>query len=130
MFENSVHLMGRLTADPEIKTAGENQVSNFTVAINRPGKKDAHPEADFVRCVAWNKDADFLEKYFGKGDRIGIEGRLQVRNYDDKDGNKRSATEVVVSRLAFIEKKGTPSAQTSTPVDTADYDDGDDELPI
>lgn len=130
MFENNVHLMGRLTTDPEVKVAGENKVTNFTVAINRPGKKDAHPEADFVRCVAWNKDADFLEKYFGKGDRIGIEGRLQVRNYDDKDGNKRSATEVVVSRLAFIEKKGTPTAQTAPNTEPANYDDEDDDLPI
>jgi single-strand DNA-binding protein len=130
MFENNVHLMGRLTADPEVRVAGENKVTNFTVAINRPAKKDAHPEADFVRCVAWNKDADFLEKYFGKGDRIGIEGRLQVRNYDDKDGNKRSATEVVVSRLAFIEKKGTPTAQTAPSAEPANYDDEDDDLPI
>ena len=67
MFENSVHLMGRLTADPELKTFGDGAVvCNFTVAINRPVAKGEHPEADFVRCVAWRQTAELLEKYFGK----------------------------------------------------------------
>ena len=67
MFENSVHLMGRLTADPELKTFGDGAVvCNFTVAINRPVAKGEHPEADFVRCVAWRQTAELLEKYFDK----------------------------------------------------------------
>ena len=133
MFENSVHLMGRLTADPELKTFGDGVVvCNFTVAINRPVAKGEHPEADFVRCVAWRQTAELLEKYFGKGDRVGIEGRIQVRNYETKDGEKRTATEVQVERIAFIEKKGESTAVTtsSTPTPPESFMEDDDELPI
>lgn len=133
MFENSVHLMGRLTADPELKTFGDGAVvCNFTVAINRPVAKGEHPEADFVRCVAWRQTAEFLEKYFGKGDRVGIEGRIQVRNYETKDGEKRTATEVQVERIAFIEKKGESTAVTTSSVPTPpeSFMEDDDELPI
>lgn len=133
MFENSVHLMGRLTADPELKTFGDGAVvCNFTVAINRPVAKGEHPEADFVRCVAWRQTAELLEKYFGKGDRVGIEGRIQVRNYETKDGEKRTATEVQVERIAFIEKKGESTAVTisSAPTPPESFMEDDDELPI
>lgn len=133
MFENSVHLMGRLTADPELKTFGDGAVvCNFTVAINRPIAKGEHPEADFVRCVAWRQTAELLEKYFGKGDRVGIEGRIQVRNYETKDGEKRTATEVQVERIAFIEKKGESTAVTtsSAPTPPESFMEDDDELPI
>lgn len=133
MFENSVHLMGRLTADPELKTFGDGVVvCNFTVAINRPVAKGEHPEADFVRCVAWRQTAELLEKYFGKGDRVGIEGRIQVRNYETKDGEKRTATEVQVERIAFIEKKGESTAVTtsSAPTPPGSFMEDDDELPI
>lgn len=133
MFENSVHLMGRLTADPELKTLGDGAVvCNFTVAINRPVAKGEHPEADFVRCVAWRQTAELLEKYFGKGDRVGIEGRIQVRNYETKDGEKRTATEVQVERIAFIEKKGESTAVTtsSAPTPPESFMEDDDELPI
>ena len=133
MFENSVHLMGRLTADPELKTFGDGAVvCNFTVAINRPVTKGEHPEADFVRCVAWRQTAELLEKYFGKGDRVGIEGRIQVRNYETKDGEKRTATEVQVERIAFIEKKGESTAVTksSAPTPPESFMEDDDELPI
>ena len=133
MFENSVHLMGRLTADPELKTFGDGAVvCNFTVAINRPVAKGEHPEADFVRCVAWRQTAELLEKYFGKGDRVGIEGRIQVRNYETKDGEKRTATEVQVERIAFIEKKGESTAVTTSSVPTPpeSFMEDDDELPI
>ena len=133
MFENSVHLMGRLTADPELKTFGDGAVvCNFTVAINRPVAKGEHPEADFVRCVAWRQTAELLEKYFGKGDRVGIEGRIQVRNYETKDGEKRTATEVQVERIAFIEQKGESTAVTtsSAPTPPESFMEDDDELPI
>ena len=133
MFENSVHLMGRLTADPELKTFGDGVVvCNFTVAINRPVAKGEHPEADFVRCVAWRQTAELLEKYFGKGDRVGIEGRIQVRNYETKDGEKRTATEVQVERIALIEKKGESTAVTtsSAPTPPESFMEDDDELPI
>src|SRR5574344_2033976 len=119
MFENSVHLMGRLTADPELKTFGDGAVvCNFTVAINRPVAKGEHPEADFVRCVAWRQTAELLEKYFGKGDRVGIEGRIQVRNYETKNCEKPAATEVQVERIAVIEKKGESTAVTTSSAPT------------
>lgn len=137
MFENNVHLLGRLTADPELKTTGNGiVVCNFTVAVNRPVAKGEHPEADFVRCVAWKQSAELLEKYFNKGDRVGVEGRIQVRNYETTSGEKRNATEVVVDRISFIEKKGESTAKVtheSTPanaVPPASFSDDDDELPI
>ena len=94
MFENSVHLMGRIVKEPELKTAGDSYVVNFRVAINRITKKGEHPETDFVDCVAWNRDAEFLSKYFHKGDKVGIEGRIQVRTYKNKDDVDVRMTEV------------------------------------
>lgn len=137
MFENNVHLLGRLTADPELKTTGNGiVVCNFTVAVNRPVAKGEHPETDFVRCVAWKQSAELLAKYFSKGDRVGVEGRIQVRNYETTSGEKRSATEVVADRISFIEKKGESTAKVAhefTPanaVPPASFSDDDDELPI
>lgn len=128
MFENSVHLMGRLTANPEVRKAGESSVCNFTVALNRMTKKE-HPESDYVDCVAWNTSADFISKYFSKGDRIGIEGSLRTRTYEDKNGNNRKATEVFVERATFIEKKSGGAAKPETARKPAPevYDDDDDE---
>ena len=104
MFENSVHLMGRLTADPELKTFGDGAVvCNFTVAINRPVAKGEHPEADFVRCVAWRQTAELLEKYFSKGDRVGIEGRIQVRNYETKESTAVTTSSAPTPPESFME---------------------------
>lgn len=118
MFGNNVHFLGRLTDDVEVKTAGETTVANFTLARNRMKSKDKEQsEADFVRFVAWGKMAETISTYFKKGERMGVEGRLQVRNYEDKDGNKRTATEVVVESIEFIETKGTKSENTATPAE-------------
>ena len=108
MYRNNVNLLGRITKDLEVKSIGEdNCVLNFNLAINRVTKKDAeHPEADFIPIVAWGKTAENIAKFFGKGDRIGVSGRLQSRTYEDKDsGKNRSAIEVVVDEFEFIEKK-------------------------
>lgn len=137
MFENSVHLMGRLAKDPELKAAGDSSVVNFRVAVSRVTKKGEHPETDFIDCVAWNRDAEFVAKYFNKGDKIGIEGRLQVRTYKNKDNADVRTVEVICERLAFIEKKGgggsSEDASRVSKASAADVevdDDDDEDLPF
>lgn len=97
---NNVSLIGRLTADPEIRQAKETKVCNFTVAVDR-GDKDR--TADFIRCVAFGKTAEFIDDYFDKGTRIGISGRIQTGSYEDKDGNTRYTTDIIVERVDFAD---------------------------
>lgn len=97
---NSVSLIGRLTADPEIRQAKETKVCNFTVAVDR-GDKDR--KADFIRCVAFGKTAEFIDDYFDKGTRIGISGRIQTGSYEDKDGSTRYTTDIIVERVDFAD---------------------------
>ena len=93
---------GRLCADIELRrTPNDKSVCAFTVAVDRRGK-DAG--ADFIDCVAWEKTAEFLSKYFQKGQQVNICGRLQTRSYEDKEGKKRKATEVVVEEVGFCGK--------------------------
>ena len=87
---NKVELMGRLTRDPEITYGGENNqtiICRFTVAVNRRGKDS---EADFINCIAFGKTAEFIGKYFNKGSQLALVGRIQVSQYQDKEGNKKS----------------------------------------
>lgn len=101
---NKVILGGRLTADPELKQTPQGvSVSTFTLAINRKGKDT---QADFINCVAWRQTADFLTKYFKKGNSVCITGQIQVRSYTDKDNNKRYATEVIADEVYFVDSKG------------------------
>lgn len=107
---NKAILSGRLCADIELRqTPGGKSVCTFTIAINRRGK-DAG--ADFIDCVAWEKNAEFLSRYFQKGQQVNLCGRLQSRSWEDKDGKKRKATEVVVEEVGFCggksEDKGVP----------------------
>lgn len=107
---NRVILLGRLTADPELRQTQSNiSVASFSVAVNRPFVKGAERQADFINCVAWRNTADFLCKYFTKGKPILIEGRLQIRNYEDKQGQKRTAAEVVCDNVSFVE--GAPKTE-------------------
>lgn len=114
---NQIFLQGRLVADPELKQAGEVSVAQFRIAVDRDyqPKGQEQRQADFINCVAWRQTGEFISKYFGKGDMILIEGQLQTRNYTDKDGNKRTAHEVVVAHAWFCGKKqdvqSTQSAQ-------------------
>ena len=87
---NKVVLMGRLTRDPETRyTQGNNTaVCSFSLAVNRRFKQEGQPDADFINVTAWAKTAEFVSKYFTKGQQIGVIGRIQTRNYDDKDGKK------------------------------------------
>ena len=101
---NKVILLGRLTADPELRQTPNNiSVTSFTVAVNRPFTKGAERQADFIDCVAWRNSAEFVSRYFTKGKPILVEGRLQVRSYEDKQGNKRRAYEVVCDNVSFVE---------------------------
>ena len=104
---NVVVLMGRLVADPELKhTPGNVPVTSFRIAVDRSYvKQGAEREADFINVVAWRERAEFVSKYFAKGQLIAVEGSLQSRNFVDKDNNKRTAYEVVANAVHFAESK-------------------------
>ena len=101
---NKIILVGRLTKDPEVRsTSAGFATANFTVAVSRNFKnKDGNYDADFLPCVAFRAQADFVSKFFKKGSLIGVEGRVQTRNYDAQDGTKRYVTEVVVENIEFV----------------------------
>lgn len=102
---NLVVLTGRLTADAELKTTPSGvSVTSFTIAVDRRGKGE-EKQADFINIVAWRQTAEFIAKYFKKGSMIGIEGSIQTRRYQDKNGNNRTAFEVVANNAQFIESK-------------------------
>lgn len=101
---NTVIIMGRLAADPELrKTQNGTAVSSFTVAVERRFQRE---QTDFINVVAWKQTAEFVEKYFHKGDMIALRGSIQQRNYEDKNGNKRTAVEVVADEVSFCGSKG------------------------
>ena len=104
---NKIVLVGRLTKDPELKTTTTGtSVLNFTVAVNRNFKnKEGKYDADFLPCVSYRATADFINKFFKKGNLICVEGRVQVRNYDAQDGTKRYVTEVIVENAEFVTGK-------------------------
>ena len=113
---NRVILMGRLTADPELrKTASDLSVTSFTLAVDRNYGKGADRQTDFINCVAWRQTAEFISRYFSKGRLMAVEGSLQVRNYVDKNENKRQAVEVLVDQAFFADSKN--SAPSSFAVD-------------
>lgn len=101
---NVVVIMGRLTKEPELKTTNNGiSVTSFTVAVNRSYSKEN--QTDFINCVAWRNNAEFITKYFGKGQMIAIKGSLQQSSYTDKDGNKRTTYDVVVDSADFCGNK-------------------------
>ena len=105
---NHVVLMGRLARDPELRhTQSGLPVASFTVAVNRRfANKDTNErQADFIDCVAWRGTAEFISKYFAKGAMIAVQGHLQVREWQDKDGNRRWSTEVIVEQAYFTGSK-------------------------
>ncbi len=108
---NKVILMGRLTRDPEVRyTTNTNAlVCSFSLAVNRRFKSEGQPDADFINIVSWGKTAEFCSKYFTKGQQVGIIGRMQTRNYDDKDGKKVYVTEVVAEEAYFADSKRDPN---------------------
>lgn len=104
---NKIILMGRLTRDPELRTTQTGKsVAQFTLAVDRPfGGSDGKNEADFIPCVLWNKTAEVCCQYVAKGHRLLVEGRIQTRTYDDKQGQRRWVTECIGDRIEFIEPK-------------------------
>ena len=116
---NLVALMGRLVADPELRHSSQGtSVTAFTVAVDRSFvKQGAEKVADFIEVVAWRNTAEFVCKYFQKGSLIALEGNIQTRMYQDKNGNNRKAFEVVAQQVHFVGKKKdvTPSTAQNSP---------------
>ena len=110
---NRIILLGRLTKEPEVRYTNTGKVvASFTMAVDRPFTgQDGKREADFIPVVIWGKPAETIGNYVQKGHRVLVEGRLQIRSYDGKDGQKRWITEVIADRFEFIEKAGDKAAK-------------------
>lgn len=104
---NCVNLIGRLTKDPDIKYTQTNNIAiaNFTLAVNRRFTKEGQPTADFINILAWGKTGEFCSKYFQKGMQVAIQGRIQTRNWEDDQGQKHYATEVIAEQCFFADSK-------------------------
>lgn len=109
---NNVQLVGRLTRDPDVRyTNGGSSVARLTVAVDRRFRSDGGPTADFPNVIAFGKTAEFIEKYFRQGQRIGITGRIQTGSYTKEDGTKVYTTDVVAENVEFVESKGSQGDQ-------------------
>ena len=130
---NHISIMGRMTKDPELRrTPTGVPVASFTLAVDRDFKeKNGEKETDFIDCVAWRNTAEFVEKYFGKGRMAIVAGRLQIRSWTDKDGNKRRTAEVVADNVYFgdSKKEGEIPAVNAPASDFAMLTDDDAQLP-
>ena len=116
MSLNHIIIMGRCTKDPELRRTGSGTpVTSFTVAVDRDfsSKDGSEKETDFIDCIAWRNTAEFVDKYFSKGSMIVISGRLQIRGWTDKDGNKRRTAEVVADNVYFGDRKKDDSDNSS-----------------
>ena len=105
---NHITIMGRLTRDPELRRTGTGTaVASFTVAVDRDfsGRDGGEKETDFIDCVAWRQTGEFVSKYFTKGRMIVVDGRLEMRDWTDRDGNKRTSAEVIVDNAYFGDSK-------------------------
>ncbi|MBA4699199.1 MAG: single-stranded DNA-binding protein [Ruminococcus sp.] len=103
---NNVVLVGRFTRDPDVRyTDGGTTIARFSLAVDRRFKSDNGPTADFPNCVAFGKTAEFIEKYFRQGMRIGVQGRIQTGSYENQEGAKVYTTDVVVENCEFVESK-------------------------
>lgn len=126
---NVVALVGRLTDHPELKkTQSDISVTRFSIAVDRPCKSGEEKQTDFINIVAWRQSAEFICRYFTKGQRIGVEGSLRMNKFTDKDGNNRTTYEVVVSNAHFVESKkesGSEPATASQPVTYTNTNDAD-----
>lgn len=110
---NRIILLGRLTREPEVKvTSSDKTTTTFGLAVDRPFSRGKDKEADFINIVTWNKTAEVAGNYLHKGERCLVEGRLQIRSYEGKDGNRHYMTEVIADRIEFIERK--ENGNTST----------------
>jgi len=125
---NKICIMGRLTASPELRRTNSGvAVTSFTLAVDRDFKpQGGEKEADFLDVVCWRNTAEFAAKYFTKGRVAVVEGRLQTRRYEDKNGNKRTAYEIVADNLYFGDSKREDSGYTPANVEYEEIEDGDD----
>ena len=113
---NHITIMGRLTREPELRRTGSGiAVASFTVAVDRDfgGRDGGERETDFIDCVAWRQTGEFVSKYFTKGSMAVVSGRLQIRTWTDKDGNKRRTAEVVADNVYFGESKRNSEGNSS-----------------
>lgn len=139
---NNIVLMGRLTYEPEVRvTTSGVSVSAFQIACDRQYQsKTQERQTDFIDCIAWRNSAEFLERYFHKGDMIAVQGTLETNNYTDKDGNRRKSTQVNVNQISFCGSKSSQNngtyqqpAPTHAAADNSDFEeiiDDDDDLPF
>ena len=138
---NKAILVGRLTADPELKqTPNGVSICTFSIAVNRPySGKGGEKQTDFITIVTWRSTAEYVAKYFRKGNAIGVDGSIQTRSYTDKQGNKRTSFEVVAEQVSFVEGKqlaGTSEKplQANTATSQSGFEeisiDEDDDLPF
>lgn len=118
---NKAILAGRLTKDPELRTTTSGTtVTQFDIAVNRRGAKDGQqPQVDFITVVAWRQTAEFITRYFKKGNAICVVGSIQTRSYTDKNNQKRTATEVVADEAYFVESKAEANPQYAQTADNA-----------
>ena len=114
---NKVILIGRLTRDPELRYTGSNTpVATFSLAVNRSfTNQNGEREADFINCVVWRKLAETVKNYLSQGSQVAVEGRIQTRNYDDQNGQRRYVTEVVVENIDFVGTKRDNSQSSNQP---------------
>lgn len=129
---NKCFLLGRMTKDPEIRrTNGGTAVTSFTLAVDRDFKTNGEKETDFIDVVAWRNTAEFVSKYFSKGRMAIVEGRLQIRDWTDKNGNKRRTAEVVADNVYFGDsKKENKEEPEYKQADLAEISEEDGELPF
>ena len=137
---NYIAIMGRLTRDPELRRTGSGvAVTSFTLAVDRDfaNKESGEKETDFIDCVAWRNTGEFVSKYFKKGSMAVVSGRLQIRAWTDKDGNKRRSAEVLADNVYFGEakKSETYTSESNNPTSTPEQDfapitDDDAQLPF
>ena len=134
MALNHITVMGRLTRDPELRRTGSGiAVASFTVAVDRnfADKNSGEKEVDFIDCVAWRSTAEFVEKYFSKGRMAVVSGRLQIRGWTDKDGNKRRTAEIVAENVYFADSKKESNNGYNQPTNNyAMIEDDDAQLPF
>ena len=127
---NKAILMGRLVRDPEMRrTQSNTAVASFTLAVDRQKDKNGNKQTDFIDCVAWSHTAEFLCKYFTKGSMAVVCGRIQSRNWEDKNGSKRTSIEVHCEEINFGESKKQSSAKADDFVDVGDVV-SDDDVPF
>ena len=122
---NRVVLTGRLTRDLELRrTQSGTSVVSFTLAVDRSFKKEGQPEADCINCVAWNRQAEAMAQYLHRGSLIGIDGRLQTRNYENQQGQRVYITEVLVESFTFLESRAQSQSQPTPPNESPNASDG------